>query len=641
MTPKHLEFLTTCIALPSLDAFMADRFTADEKSLYLSIMAARYTSDEQFPVRFDPLWVSVGYSRKDVATDFLKRTFVRDVDYVCSQEAPEQSGRGGRNVKSYALTVEAAEEFALSTGTSEGRRIRKFFVKALHVLQDYHFLTVLNEQKRSVYAERHQSLLEAYQERNVVYVAVVWDLEDGWVVKVGYSNDLNTRVGDHVRTYGKHIYLVYVFEAVRNHELETRLFSVPIFKQNVYNEPVNGTVSTEHFRVRRQGKFTLEKLVEIVRREGKEFKQYEKEMYLRQQEINNDARRLSIQEGKLQLDRERFEQEKSTGNSAPVLPGELESAFKDVDAANRRLRRLLGRAGVTVPDDTDNGQRLPDGNLEDEDSAPNTEEGSASQQSSGVIIPKRLVKTKNSINGPYVQMLEKDTFDIVKTFEGKTDAVREYSQIKPAGEKDISIPGLNGAVENSSIYHGYRWSFVARDKDPNVKYDIPPTNHDIRQVSPGWIAQLNYHKTEIISVFPNQKTASEANGFSGRSSICSSVRKGTAAGNNYFDLWSICAEEMKDAYVAKNGMPYFPPVTVIDAYDCEGKLIASYTTKQEVVNQLGIGHSKLSKILKSGELYCDRVFKWTRPPTPRKKKEAEEQAGSETAPVESSEMSSN
>jgi len=601
---------------------MSDRFTTEEKSLYSALMAARYASEEQFPVDFTEFAPRLGYTRMENAHKKLLGEYTEGTDFCLLHASMKKSGRG-RPAAEYFLTVEAAEEFALSTGTAEGKKIRRFFVRALHVLQDYHFLTVLNEQRRSLHAARHQALLEAYRGRNVVYVAVIHDLVDGWVVKVGWTNNLGDRTDEHIRNYGKHIYLVYVFEAVKNHELETRLFSKPVFKQNVYNEPVNGKISHEHFRVQRQGGFDMKKLTEVIRREGQEFKQYEKEIYLRQQEVNNDAKRLELQEQQLRLDRERFEFEKggdgtrkegddtqSVGDMTAVLPGDLQKAFQEVELANNGLRQLLARAGVTAPDEAE-AVAISE--------TTENQEGTSSAGPS-VKVPRRLVQTQNSMNGPFVQMLDRDTFDIVRTFQGQTDAVREYSRTKTPGEPDISIAGLNGAVDNSSVYHGFRWFFVDRDKDPLAKYDIPPTNEDIRLVSPGWIAQLNWHKTEIISVFPDQKSAGEANGFRARGSVCLSIKNGAAAGKNHFDLWDSCAQELKDAYVAKNGVPHFAPRTVIDAYDCDGKLLASYATKQEIVNQLAIGHVKLSKILESGELYRDRVFKWTQPPKPRKKK---------------------
>ena len=536
-------------------------------------------------------------------------------------------------------------------------------------------VTSLQEHTRVSRREHHHMLLEAFHSKNVVYVVLIEEVDGTFIVKVGQTTDIRERVREHGCTYGKHVALLFAFEANRNAELETCLFHLPIFIENRYDRAVNGKVSKEHFQARTEGAFTLEKLFDIIRREGRNFQHLDQDLYLRQQEINNQAAKLALERDALalrqqevNLERERFELDKLRGGAQPDrILAEVLARLEDV---TRSLTKLLehGRpapgsieqvhveaAPITL-EATPNVKAAP--NVQEPpieavldtqevpiEATPNVKatpdtqevpvvatshvkaachtheapveaaadigvvpvEGDKCQDSIQVSnsITETPIETRSSPCGPYVQKLDRDTFSVVAVYDGITDAIRRDPS------KSISIAAVKRAVQNSSVYNGHRWNFVERDKDPSVKYEIPATSTKVRYVVHGWVAQLNYMKTEITAVYQDQKTAAAVNGFKGRTAISVAVKKGNAAGRSYYVLWDSCAEQLKAGYISKHGPLDFVLPTVIDQYDMDGNLVASWHSKQEVVNKLAIGHNKLRMILDSEESYKGMIFKRT------------------------------
>jgi hypothetical protein len=313
----------------------------------------------------------------------------------------------------------------------------------------------------------------------------------------------------------------------------------------------------------------------------------------------------------LQLDREKFEEEKKTEKAKLNLEREKfeleKSKFgttkKPVGADSLVLKRLTEVEDTMTAVQADVASKLDAVQATLSQLLPRMP--SADHQTDppeSSTPPRRVVQTRNS-RGPYVQKLDPDTLDVVKVYDGAMEAVRE---------EGISVPGLKRAADKASVYHDHRWIYVPRTEDPHVKHAVPPTSTTVRKVVHGWVAQLNYMKTEITAVYVDQKEATKANGFKGRSSISMAVKDEKPAGRSFYQLWKKCAPELTSAYVEKNGEPSFTVPPKIDEFDVDGKLLAQYASKQDVVNKMGMSHKKLGELLQSGTVYRDRVFKWTR-----------------------------
>lgn len=73
-------------------------------------------------------------------------------------------------------------------------------------------------------------------------------------------------------------------------------------------------------------------------------------------------------------------------------------------------------------------------------------------------------------------------------------------------DNQIRRPSINKAINENTIYKGYRWSYVNRDLDPNIIHNIDETKETKIQ-NVGYIAKLNKDKTEIINVYLDKKNS--------------------------------------------------------------------------------------------------------------------------------------
>src|SRR4051812_13118415 len=98
--------------LPTIDEFLSTNLSEEHQSIYVLLLKERYSSTEKFPVNFDILVNSLGYTRKDSAKDILIKNFKADIEYVLLRFKPEQKygeKRGGHNKEIIYLTLDCAQ----------------------------------------------------------------------------------------------------------------------------------------------------------------------------------------------------------------------------------------------------------------------------------------------------------------------------------------------------------------------------------------------------------------------------------------------------------------------------------------------------------------------------------------------------
>lgn len=90
---------------------------------------AALDSKEEYPVDFDDVWQTVGYTRKDNAKrSLLSSGYVAGEDFwvfLKNEENPE----GGRPEEKIYLTVDCFKAFCMLTRSEQGREVRKYFIE--------------------------------------------------------------------------------------------------------------------------------------------------------------------------------------------------------------------------------------------------------------------------------------------------------------------------------------------------------------------------------------------------------------------------------------------------------------------------------------------------------------------------------
>ena len=144
-----------------------------------------------------------------------------------------------------------------------------------------------------------------------------------------------------------------------------------------------------------------------------------------------------------------------------------------------------------------------------------------------------------------IQQYDPVTLDLVKTFDGIMDTVRNIPT--------MSRRGILSAIENHNVYRGYRWWHLERDA-PDVAQELPPTRNVASSV-PEFVAMLDIQKTKIDEVFSSQVEAGKARMLKSNTAVNNAIRKGTQCSGHYFMLFDNCSEEMRNEYLSHASLP--------------------------------------------------------------------------------------
>ena len=202
--------------------------------------------------------------------------------------------------------------------------------------------------------------------------------------------------------------------------------------------------------------------------------------------------------------------------------------------------------------------------------------------------------------GPRLQQINPDTMLLNKVYESVAECLKE-SNFK------LKRPSIVKAVNEKTVYGGYRWAFVDRDADPNTLVNIEPTKHTKVQ-NVGYIAKLNATKTEILNVYIDRKTAAQSNGYASHSALDNTVKNGSLANEHYYVLYDKCDEELQEQFEQTYGVPLLYKDGV-GQYDANNNLIAEFVCKYECIKQLKISDKTLAKTLDKNIMYNNFYFK--------------------------------
>ena len=204
--------------------------------------------------------------------------------------------------------------------------------------------------------------------------------------------------------------------------------------------------------------------------------------------------------------------------------------------------------------------------------------------------------------GPRLQKINPETLQLVKVYESVSECMKENSNIKR--------PSINKAIEECTIYNGFRWLLVDRSLDPNIILNIKPTKIT-RSQNLGYIAKLNAKKTEIINVYLDRKTAATENGYSSSSALDNPVKNYTISNGHYYILYDSCEEDLKEEFITKNNNK--EPLLYkngVGQYNPENNLIQEFICKYDCIKSLHISDKTLEKALTKNILYNGTYFRF-------------------------------
>jgi hypothetical protein len=216
------------------------------------------------------------------------------------------------------------------------------------------------------------------------------------------------------------------------------------------------------------------------------------------------------------------------------------------------------------------------------------------------------VKTATVFNQPLVtlgrrlQQINPETMTLTKVYESIAECIKETNF-------KLKRPSIVKAVNENTVYHGHRWSFVDRDADPTILTNIQPTKQTYAQ-NVGYIAKLTSDKSEILNVYIDRKTAAKNNGYESSSALDNPVKFETQTNGHYYMLYEKCSDELKDDFIEKHGEPLLYKDGV-GQYDANNNSICEFVCKFDCIKQVKMSDKSLAKVLDTNVMYNNYYFK--------------------------------
>ena len=119
---------------------------------------------------------------------------------------------------------------------------------------------------------------------------------------------------------------------------------------------------------------------------------------------------------------------------------------------------------------------------------------------------------------------------------------------------------------------------------------------------------MNQHKTEILNVYIDRKTAATENGYASPSALDNPVKNVSITNGNYYVLYDKCADEVKDNFEQKYGTPLLYKDGV-GQYTDDNQLLKEFVCKYDCIKQLKISDKTLAKTLDKNVMYNNHYFR--------------------------------
>ena len=201
--------------------------------------------------------------------------------------------------------------------------------------------------------------------------------------------------------------------------------------------------------------------------------------------------------------------------------------------------------------------------------------------------------------GPRLQKINPETLQLIKVYESVTEAMNE--------NKNIKRPSIAKAVEENTIYCGFRWQLVERNLDPNIIHSLEPTK-ETKVQNLGYIAKLNIDKNQILNVYLDRKTAAQQNGFESSSALDNPVKNGTIVNNQYYTLYDKCEADLINNFEANHGKPLLYK-NGVGQYDLDNNLVNEFACKYDCIRELKMSDKTLAKALDKNVQYNGFYYK--------------------------------
>jgi len=583
-----------------------NNFTNYEQQLFLSSFYCylKYDNYSDYVIDLDNIWEWLGFYKKSNAKLLLKKNFEinknykmfaaepsaakNDSDYNNKMFAAEGSAakkdtRGGHNKEIFMLNIDTFKKFCLKACTKKADEIHNYFIKLENImfeitqeqcnelkveieqieLNNNNVIEECNELKiqlekteeklcKQKELEKEQFLLKEYGTiGSIFYIIKVKTYENGtYIVKIGESRKgVFDRYKEHKINYSECL-LLDCFKVDKSKDFESFIKYHDYIRQERITDLPNHTNETELFLI--GNKVTYQNLIKIINDNIQKYNYRVSELL-----TENELLKYKLESQQNNINNELIEDLVKTNNLLLNKVNSLENSIQEI------LNKLnLTNEQVKIKTNTGFNQQLP-------------------------------------TIGPRLQKINPDTSILIKVYDTVTEAMNE--------NKNIKRPSIMKAINENTVYCGYRWLLVERNLDPNIIHDLQPTKKTKVQ-NIGYIAKLNKDKTEILNVYLDRKTAAQLNNYSSDSLLDIPVKKQKISNGYYYMLYQNCNDDLIIDFENKYGKPILYK-NGIGQYDTDNNLLSEFICKYDCIKELKISDKTLNKALKNNIMYNNYYYK--------------------------------
>lgn len=548
-----------------------NHFTSYEQQMFLSSFYCylKYDSKNDYVIDLDDVWKWLGFGQKVNAKRVLEKNFTINKDYkllLCQLAKQTTQTKGGHNKETFMLNVETFKKFCLKSETKKADEIHDYFIKLENIMfeiskenceelkqqlqQIENIKNKETEEKliRQKELDRDKYLLKHFANiGSIVYIIKVKTYENGtYVVKIGESRQgVQKRYSEHKNKYEECI-LLDCFEVDKSKEFETFLHHHAEIHPSKVHNLVGHEKENELFLIGTS--LTYQKLIKIVNDNIDNYNYKVRELLL---EIENLKLKNSgcIVNNDNELLKELIQMNKMLTNKVISLESSMQQILHKL---NEKETKIM----------TGFNQQMPH-------------------------------------LGPRLQKIHPETLQLIKVYESVTEAMNE--------NKNIKRPSITKAIEENTIYCGFRWLLVERNLDPNIIHEIQPTKLTKAQQL-GYIAKLNADKTEILNVYLDRKTAAQLNGYQNTYALDNPVKNNTIINGNYYALYDDCDQFLTQNFESKYGKVLLYK-NGIGQYDLSNNLIREFMCKYDCIRELKMSDKTLTKAIQTNMAYNGYYYK--------------------------------
>jgi len=589
------------------------------------------SNSQEFVINFDIVWNWVGFTKIGNAKTLLTKNFIEHKDYIKTASAEKeavlsgQKQNGGQNKETILLTVDCFKNFCMKAGTVRANEIRQYYIKMENILHKYiqsKFLelrdkdiqtqmTITDLHYKNTELEKfktHEFLIKYNRKKNLVYFCILQSFIDGsFIMKVGWSKDIETRIPALNAGFGTKCIVLNVFVCEDSYNLEQFLHNSQELVKYKYNNLINNKISsTETYHIPNHKEY--EKIVKFTNNEMNKYNSIELiRLRVEEKKIDVEEKRIELIASLISICKN-YEEVISILNkiSSPLI-----QIIENLENDNIVIQKQDTEPEIIQSEEVGH-EDIETGKLDEEENENENDEDEV-ENIPEVEEPRQTqTQTNANSNGPIVQVYHKDDLKtVVYVFDSITEATRDFKY----KNYTASFTCIKKAHQHKILYLDHRWFFISNRKEPNLKHmrDIGETVIT-RERNQGQVVMLNIDKTKILKVFKISRHAAEEI-LQHPSAMSSAIKFSTPLNNYYWMRWENVDKSIQDEYLLLNSLPekhknvrgikinQFDPNTNV--------LIKTFSSYTDIQKELKISPKKIKEIIETNDNYQGKyVFKF-------------------------------